>query len=120
MSVIINGFQVKKNKRGEEFVVLNLMSEPIMEKSPSTGNYFISTCKANVVASFDASVAGKIVGKELPGTIIKKDCDPYTYTVKGTGKQITMTYSYQYVESGSDVSNDSDAPTEEIVDNPVF
>jgi hypothetical protein len=119
MSVTIHGYQVKKNKRGEEFVVLNLMSEPVMERSTNTGNFFANIYKANIVASFGADTAKLMIGKELPGTIIKKECDPYTYTVKATGKEIIMTYSYQYVDSGNDVYNNTDAPTDEIEGNPL-
>lgn len=105
--VTVSNYQLKKNKRGEQFIVLNLISDIVMEKSTNTGNYFANTYKSNIVASFDEDTAKLMVGKQLPGNIIKKECEPYEYTVKATGKKKTLTHTFVYVDNGTDVYNDS-------------
>ena len=116
--VTVAGYEVKKNQHGEKFVVLNLISDVVMERSTNTGNWFASTYKANIVASFDEETAKLMVGKQLKGSIVKKECDPYEYTVKSTGKKVILSHTFQYVENGVDVySEDKD---EDIVGNPLL
>lgn len=118
--VTVSGYDQKKNQRGEKFIVLNLISDVVMEQSTNTGNWFANTYKANIVASFDEDTAKLMVGKQLPGAIIKKDCDPYEYVVKSTGAKKILTHTFEYVETGSDVYNDSKVPSDEIDGNPFF
>lgn len=117
--VTISGYELKKNQKGEKFTVLNLISDVVMERSPNTGNWFANTYKANIVASFDDDTAKLMVGKQLKGNIIKKECEAYQYTVKSTGKKVTLNYTFVYVEDGIDVYNDEPADLENINGNPL-
>lgn len=116
--VTVSGYEQKRNQRGERFVVLNLVSEVVMEKSSNTGNYFANIYKANIVASFDEETAKLMAGQQLPGTIIKKDCEPYEYVVKSTGAKKILSHTFEYVESGSDVYKD-DKQKDEVKDKDL-
>ena len=37
-----------------------------------------------------------MIGKEMPGSIIREDCEPYTFTVEETGESITIAFRYVY------------------------
>jgi hypothetical protein len=118
--VTITDYQTKKNQRGEQFVVLNLISDVVMEQSTNTGNWFANTYKANIVASFDEETAKLMIGKQLPGSIIKKECEPYEYVIKSTGKKKILTHTFEYVENGKNVYNDSRPLFDEFDGNPIF
>lgn len=118
--VTVSGYEEKKNQRGERFIVLNLVSDVVMEKSPNTGNYFANIYKANIVASFNEETAKLMVGKQLPGAIIKKDCEPYEYVVKSTGAKKILTHTFEYVENGKDVYADNQTIGEQIDGNPLL
>lgn len=118
--VTVSGYEQKKNQRGEKFIVLNLISDVVMEKSTNTGNWFANTFKANIVASFDEETAKLMVGKQLPGSIVKKDCDPYEYVIKSTGKKKILSHTFEYVETGTDVYKDSRNQADEIFGDPLF
>ena len=119
--VTITDYQTKKNQRGEQFVVLNLISDVVMEQSTNTGNWFANTYKANIVASVDEENAKLMIGKQLPGSIIKKECEPYEYVIKSTGKKKILTHTFEYVENGKNVYNDSSRPLfDEFDGNPIF
>ena len=118
--VTVSGYEHKRNQRGEKFIVLNLISDVVMEQSTNTGNWFANTYKANIVASFDEDTAKLMVGKQLPGSIIKRECDPYVFVVKSTGKKMTLSHTFEYVDNGKDVYNDSKAPSDEFDGNPIF
>lgn len=118
--VTISNYQKKKNQRGEEFVVLNLISDVVMEKSTNTGNYFASTYKANIVASFDEDTAKIMVGKQLNGNIIKKECEPYEYKVKSTGKTKILSHTFVYVDNGTNVYNDNNSLSTDDMDGQPF
>ena len=118
--VTVSGYEQKKNQRGEKFIVLNLISDVVMEQSTNTGNWFANTYKANIVASFDEDTAKLMVGKQLPGSIIKQECDPYEYVIKSTGKKKILSHTFEYVENGKDVYSDAAAPSDEIDGDPMF
>lgn len=117
--VTISNYELKKNQRGEKFIVLNLISDVVMERSANTGSWYANTYKANIVASFDEETAKLMVGKQLKGSIVKKECKPYEYLVKSTGKKVILSYTFQYVEDGVDVYNEEPTDLDHIFGNPT-
>lgn len=97
MSVTVTGYQKKKNSEGGSFYVLQIEGGVNISKSETTGNYFASTMKTNIVASMDETSCKALIGSQLPGTIIKKEVMPYSYTVPSTGEEIMLNYKYEYV-----------------------
>jgi len=120
MAVTIQSFQVKKNQKGEEFVVLNLVSEIVLEKSANTGNVFASTYKANIIAAFDADTAKLLVGTKLPGAIIKKEVPPYEFTVKSTGKKMILKHTFEYVQNGLEVYHEVPRDFDNLTGDPTL
>lgn len=96
MSVTIIGYQKKKNQEGGSFLVLNIEGGVVMSQSESTGSWFASTMKTSIVASMDEKTIMGMIGQTLPGTIIKKQCPPYSYTIPSTGEDKTLDYTYEF------------------------
>ena len=94
--VTIIGLEKRENKEKEEFNVLILQGgiETIISKE--TGKPYLTARKTSIPCTFDEVVAKKMLGKELPGEILKMDCDEYDFTIPETGKKIKLDYTYVY------------------------
>ena len=96
----------------ETFVSLELSGQPELVKSKD-GNSYMTSRKTYLTTTYSLAFAQSLIGSKLPGSIIKVDCDPYDYTVKKTGKTITLshTYSYSPVEQNENNSDDATGVT---------
>ncbi len=52
--------------------------------------------KAQVTSTFDEQTCKALIGTEIEGEIIKKECEPYDYTNKETGEIISLTHRWVY------------------------
>ncbi len=68
-----------------------------MIKSKSTGNFYATARKAFISSTFDAETCKALIGTEMKGTIERRECEPYEYTVKETGEVIELSHQYVYV-----------------------
>jgi len=109
--VTVTGFQKRKNSEGGSFLVLTIEGGVMLNKSETSGNWFASTMKTNIVASMDENSCQALVGQQLPGTIIKKEVKEYAYTIPSSGEQVILNYKYEYVND-DEVSESVEAPEE--------
>ena len=67
-----------------------------MVKSKETGNFYVTAKKAFIPSTFDEDVCASLVGTQMPGGIVKEVCEPFNYTVKETGEEITLNHRWVY------------------------
>jgi len=65
-------------------------------QSKTTGNFSATAMKANITSTFSEEVAATMLGKQLPGQIIKQECEPYDHTIPDTGETITLSHRYEF------------------------
>ena len=94
--VTIVDFRISKNADAEEFVSLILEGDLTMIQSKE-GSWYATAKKSSITSTFNVESAKKLIGRELPGSIIREDCDPYLYTVPETGEEIELSHTYNYV-----------------------
>ena len=75
--VTVIDYAVRNDSEGEEFIVLVLQGDMNIIQSQSTGNFYATAYKTTISTTFNEVLAAKMVGKELPGEILKEECDPY-------------------------------------------
>lgn len=92
---IIN-YKVRKREDATFFYVLEIQGGVEMVKSKETGNFYATVKKANVPSTFDEETCKALVGSEMPGKIIKEECEPYDYVVKETGEEIILYHRWVY------------------------
>jgi len=92
---IINYKQRDKDD-GTSFFVLELQGSIEMVKSKETGNFYVTAKKAFIPSTFDEDVCASLVGTQMPGGIVKEVCEPFNYTVKETGEEITLNHRWVY------------------------
>lgn len=96
--VRITDYKNVKKESGKEFNMLVVQGgiEPLVSKK--TGRIYFTVRKANVTTTFDKETCKLLIGNELQGTVKKRLCEPYEYTVPETGEIITLTYTWQYID----------------------
>jgi hypothetical protein len=92
---IIN-YKVRKREDATFFYVLEIQGGVEMVKSKETGNFYATVKKANVPSTFDEETCKALIGSEMPGKIIKEECEPYDYVVKETGEEIILYHRWVY------------------------
>ena len=121
--VTIKDYAIYHNSTtGESFVSLILEGDLEMVKSQSTGSYYATTRKCSITSTFDEATAALMVGKQIPGAIVKKKCDPYDYTVHSTGEVIKLDFRYEYAPEEHEVAPAEEEKEQvvEAIDQHVF
>lgn len=93
----------KVNKDGKEFFILEVTGGIEMVLSKSTGMYYATMRRATVSSTFTEEVCKSLVGTQMPGKVVKQQCDPYEYTVKETGEVVTLKHRYVYEQDPQEV-----------------
>ena len=97
---IIN-YKERKKEDGTSFFVLELQGGIEMILSKATGNFYATAKRAFIPSTFDEQTCSALIGTEMSGRIIKEDCEPFTYAIKETGEEITLSHRWVYVTEES-------------------
>ena len=92
---IIN-YQLRQSEDGKSFYVLELQGGIEMVMSQQTGQFYATAKKANITSTFDEATCKALIGTQMPGKIVREDCEPYQYVVKDTGEIIVLSHRYIY------------------------
>jgi hypothetical protein len=93
--VTVVGFVVKTNKEGNDFVVLELQGDIVMVLSKESNRYYASARRCNMASTFDETVAATLIGKQIPGNIVRVDVEEYEIEDRD-GEVKTLNYRYEY------------------------
>lgn len=94
--VTIRNFHQHENAEGKKYITLELVGDIEMIQSKQTGRFYATVRKCSIPSSLDEVTARLMIGRNLPGSILKKECDPYSYTMAETGEVVTITHRYDY------------------------
>lgn len=95
MVTIIN-YKERTNSEGDSFFVLEIQGGIEMVQSAETGRFYATAKRANVTSTFDENTCQALVGTQMPGRIIKEQCEPYDYVIKETGEEVTLYHRWVY------------------------
>lgn len=95
MVTIIN-FKERTKEDGSSFFVLEIQGGLEMVKSQTTGQFYATAKKAYLPSTFDAITCQALIGTQMPGKIIKQECEPYEYTIRDTGEIITLAHRFVF------------------------
>lgn len=97
--VIVKNYSLRQGEKGA-YVSLELEGDMEMVQSQNTGRFYATTRKCKIFSSFDEQTAQRMIGKEMPGSIVRKQCDPYEYTLPETGEIIKLAHQWDYQPDG--------------------
>ena len=94
--VKIIGVKLSENSDGKPFVSLKIQGGAEAVQSQKTGKFYLTARTCYILSTFDKQTAESLIGTSMPGSIGRKFCDPYDYTVKSTGEVLSLSHSYEY------------------------
>jgi hypothetical protein len=100
MVTIVDTQERTNSLTGEKFNVLILQGDLDIVQS-AEGRFYATARKTSISATFDQATCKMMIGRTLPGSIIKQACEPYDYTIQQTGEVIQLSHRYGYSPSGS-------------------
>lgn len=115
--VRIIGFTKREKEDRISFFTLELQGGVEMVKSLETGQFYATAKKANVTSTFDEATCKALIGSEMPGTIVKKAVEPYSYVVKETGEELVLNHRWVFVPEGDEEAIQDEA-IDQLMANP--
>src|SRR5688572_15303491 len=94
--VTVIDFKTKETKEGKPFNSLVLQGEIEMVPSKQTGRFYATARTCSISCTFNEVICQGLIGKTLPGTIEKMECDEYEYQIPGSDEVIKLTHTYYY------------------------
>jgi len=85
MVTVVNCAQ-RKTSEGREFYVLILQGGLSLVQSRQTGNFYATVKQCSIPSTFDEATAKQMIGERVPGSVVKKQCEPYDFVSKTTGE----------------------------------
>ena len=105
MITVVDFAKRQRKTDGSEFFVLILQGGLSLVQSRNTGNYYATVKRCSIPSTFDEETAKGMVGEQVPGSIQRKDCEPYEFVAKDTGEVVQLDYRWAYVPEGETVEN---------------
>jgi hypothetical protein len=93
--VTVTAAHLRENEKGS-YVSLEIQGDLEFVQSQNTGRFYATARKCFISSTFNEQTAQKMIGKEIPGKIVRTPCDPYDYTIPETGEVIQRCHRYDY------------------------
>ena len=97
--VTVTSFCKREGADGKEFNALILEGDVEMILSTKSGKYYATTKSCSITSTLHEVMCQRMIGRQLPGTIEKVECEPYEFTIPGTEEVITLKHTYFYQPS---------------------
>ena len=94
--VTVKEFCVRTNGLGEQFIALILQGDLVMVQSKRSGKFYATAKSCSITSTYTEEAAALLVGRNIPGSIIKQECDAFDYTIPETGEVIELSHSWVY------------------------
>jgi hypothetical protein len=94
--VTVKNYHLRQGEDGKSFVTLELIGDIELVQSSNTGRFYATCRRCFIYSTFDEAAAKSLVGKQIPGSIERVECEPYQYTVPDTGELIMLAHTYTF------------------------
>ncbi len=98
--VTIVEYKERVNADGESFFALLIEGDVEMIQSSETGRHYATARRASITSTFTEERCMQLIGKQMPGSIKKVECEEYSYTLPETGEVIQLSHRYEFVPEG--------------------
>ncbi len=99
--VRIIDYKKRQTSDGREFFVLEISGGLEMIKSQTSNQFYATVKKAFISSTFDEQTCKALIGTEMPGNVVKQDCEPYEYVNKETGEVTILNFRYVYLQENA-------------------
>jgi hypothetical protein len=94
--VKVIGYKQREREDGTSFFVLEIDGGLDIIRSSSSGQFYATSKKTTIPSTFSEVQCEALIGTEINGSIVKKECVPYKYVVKETGEEIMLHHRWVY------------------------
>lgn len=112
--VKIKDYAKRTNSEGESFNALILEGD-LETVTSETGGVYFTARRTSVPSNFDDDKCESLIGRELPGKIVRLECEPYEYTVPESGEVILLGHTYEYDPNPDSMEEEVFSREEELV-----
>ena len=100
--VTVKNYAIRQRKEdGSEFIVLILQGGLSLVQSKETGNYYATVKQCSIPSTFDEETAKQMIGEKVPGSVVRKSCEPYEWINKETGEVLELSHRWVYLPEGA-------------------
>lgn len=92
--VTITDTKISESSEGRKFVSLKIQGEPELVQSHS-GRFYATCNTCWITSTFDIQTAKSLIGRQLPGTVVREVSSPYEFTNEA-GEVITLHHRCVY------------------------
>ena len=93
--VKVIGYQQRETDDGREFFTLTVQGGVEVVTS-NNGNLYMTARRTSIPSTFDEEGCKMLVGQDIPGEVVKVNCEPYEYVSKSTGEMVSLSHKYEY------------------------
>lgn len=93
--VTVKSYFLNQNNEGKPYVCLELIGD-IEILTSKAGKFYADVKRCKIPTRIDETTAKLMIGREIAGSIVKKECAAYEYTIVATGEVVTMNHRYEY------------------------
>jgi len=101
MVTIVDVKRSENSTTKEIFFSLIVQGDIEFVQSKETGRMYATSRQCIISSTFSEEVALQMVGKHLPGNVLKVACEEYDYVVPDSGEIIRLKHRYEYVPEGA-------------------
>ena len=95
--IIVTAYQQRTAQEGREYFTLELTGDDLeLVVSKQTGRFYATVRKCYMPTTFPEPVCRAMIGKQLPGSITRTECEEYEFVIPETGEIITRSHRYEY------------------------
>lgn len=99
--VTVKEYAIRQTKDGREFIALILQGGLSLVQSKQTGGFYATVKQCSIPSTFDEETAKTMIGERVPGSVVKKQCDPYEWTNRETGEVLELSHRWVYLPEGA-------------------
>jgi proteasome assembly chaperone (PAC2) family protein len=90
------------SKTKEEYNVVVLQGNVEIQKSQSTGKYYLASKTIEIPTTLNQNEIKHLIGTSIPGKIEKVDCAEYLVPVPNSNKKLKINHTFAYSPSDTD------------------
>lgn len=94
--VTVSKHYEREDAEGNSYSMLELTGDMEIVFSKATARPYATARRCSMPATFSAEVCIGLIGKQIPGSIKKVECEPYEYKLPESGETIELTHRWQY------------------------
>jgi len=120
LMVRIVNYLKRQAEDGREFFVLEISGGIEMVKSQTSNQFYATTKKAFISSTFDEQTCKALIGTEMPGNVVKQECEPYEYVNKDSGQVLVLNHRYVYAQEEDTISKEDKSIQKLLAEEHTF